>query len=48
VYRNKMQVVAGDKITRIFYPDGKIGVVEGEDVYIFNTPKGAYSKTLIP
>jgi hypothetical protein len=48
IYRYKMQVVAGDKITRIFYPDGKIGVVEGEDVYIFNAPKGAYSKTLIP
>jgi hypothetical protein len=47
MYRNKMQIVAGDKITRIFYTNGKIGIVEGGDVHIFDTPKGAYTRSLL-
>ena len=43
-----MCVVAGLKITRIFYADGKIGVVESGSVYIFDHAEDAYSSVIEP
>lgn len=47
-YQHRIQVVAGPKITRIFYADGKIGVTENGNVYIFDHAKDAYSNAIDP